>query len=119
MALFLLAGMAACGYWRRRKIYESSASQTLSHANGLFPTPTPSDDTPLYGPPLPFLPPAAYPAPPPYSEAARPSYDRLDHRHLYEALLSGIIAHLEFKISRPQFDSSLKESSKVPLVVWS
>ena len=81
--------MAACGYWRRRKVYESSASQTLSHAHGLFPTPTPSDDTPLYGPPLPFLPPAAYPAPPPYCEAARPSYDRLDQRHLYDALLSG------------------------------
>ena len=43
----------------------------------------------MFGPPLPFLPPAPYPAPPPYCEATRPSYDHLDHRHLYDALLSG------------------------------
>ncbi|XP_042858639.1 proline-rich protein 36-like isoform X2 [Penaeus japonicus] len=83
----VLSCTAGCGYWRRRKIYESSASQTLghAHANG---TPTPSDDTPMYGPPLPFLPPTPYPAPPPYSEAARPSYDPLE-QHLYDAMLAG------------------------------
>ncbi|XP_071531848.1 uncharacterized protein [Panulirus ornatus] len=87
VALLVVSCLAGCGYWRKRKIYESSASQTLGHAH-IYGTPTPSDDTPMYGPPLPFLPPTPYPAPPPYSEAARPSFDPLE-QHLYDAMLSG------------------------------
>ncbi|XP_042240852.1 proline-rich protein 36-like isoform X2 [Homarus americanus] len=87
VALLVVSCLAGCGYWRRRKIYESSASQTLGHAHA-YATPTPSDDTPMYGPPLPFLPPTPYPAPPPYSEAARPSFDPLE-QHLYDAMLAG------------------------------
>ncbi|XP_053644717.2 proline-rich protein 36 [Cherax quadricarinatus] len=87
VALLVVSCLAGCGYWRRRKIYESSASQTLGHTHA-YVTPTPSDDTPMYGPPLPFLPPTPYPAPPPYSEAARPSFDPLE-QHLYDAMLSG------------------------------
>ncbi|XP_069190464.1 proline-rich protein 36 isoform X1 [Procambarus clarkii] len=87
VALLVVSCLAGCGYWRRRKIYESSASQTLGHAHA-YTTPTPSDDTPMYGPPLPFLPPTPYPAPPPYSEAARPSFDPLE-QHFYDAMLAG------------------------------
>lgn len=89
----VVACLLGCGYWRKRKIYESSASQTLAHPHHHhhhhpFSTPTPSDDTPTYGPPLPFLPPAPYPAPPPYSEAAKPSFDPQEH-HLFDAVLAG------------------------------
>ncbi|KAK4302554.1 hypothetical protein Pmani_025368, partial [Petrolisthes manimaculis] len=92
VAAVVVACLLGCGYWRKRKIYESSASQTLTHPHHHhhhpFSTPTPSDDTPTYGPPLPFLPPAPYPAPPPYSEAARPSFDPQEH-HLFDAVLAG------------------------------
>ncbi|XP_050690076.1 SH3 and multiple ankyrin repeat domains protein 1-like isoform X2 [Eriocheir sinensis] len=87
VAAVVVLCVAGCGYWRRRKIYESSASQTLGHAHH-YCTPTPSDDTPMYGPPLPFLPPTPYPAPPPYSEAARPSFDPLE-QHIYDAMIAG------------------------------
>ncbi|KAK8378017.1 hypothetical protein O3P69_018741 [Scylla paramamosain] len=67
VAAVVVLCVAGCGYWRRRKIYESSASQTLGHAHA-YCTPTPSDDTPI--------------------EAARPSFDPLE-QHIYDAMLGG------------------------------
>ena len=54
-------------------------------------SPSVGSSSPIYGPPLAFLPPALCTpvAPPPYSEATSSSYDRLSNGHPADALAAG------------------------------
>nr|XP_027207641.1 uncharacterized protein LOC113801037 [Penaeus vannamei] len=78
VALLLLSCTAGCGYWRKEEnLRVPPPRRALGHAHAYGDAHT-VGDTPSVRPALAFPPAHALPPPPPYSEAARPSYDPLD-----------------------------------------